>query len=129
MHTTLSRTARILLGLFLLVFGVMTLKEGGSVIFVDGPDRAAAGHYVPFVVWFNFLAGFTYLATAAGLLTKRSWARILAVFIAGATLLCFVAFGGHIALGGLWEKRTLFAMTLRTGIWLLVAWQLSRRSL
>ena len=36
-------------------FGLMTLKEGGAVLFVDGAGRQAAGSYVPFVLWFNFL--------------------------------------------------------------------------
>ena len=42
-------------------FGLMTIREGGAVLFVDGAARQAAGHYVPFVLWFNFLAGFVYL--------------------------------------------------------------------
>ncbi|WP_147654192.1 hypothetical protein [Vulcaniibacterium gelatinicum] len=35
-------------------FGLMTIREGGAVLFVDGAARQAAGHYVPFVLWFNF---------------------------------------------------------------------------
>lgn len=47
-----------LIGGFAIGFGLLTLKSGGSVIFIDGPARLAAGNYLPFVVWFNFLAGF-----------------------------------------------------------------------
>jgi hypothetical protein len=32
------------------VFGLLTLQSGGSVLFIDGEARQAAGHYVPFVV-------------------------------------------------------------------------------
>ena len=42
------------------VFGLLTIKSGGSVLFIDGVDRQAAGNYVPFVLWFNFIAGFFY---------------------------------------------------------------------
>lgn len=41
-----------------IVFGLLTIKSGGSVLFVDGTAREDAGNYVPFVLWFNFLAGF-----------------------------------------------------------------------
>ena len=33
-----------------ILFGLLTLKSGGMVLFVDGPDRVAAGNYVPFVL-------------------------------------------------------------------------------
>ncbi len=36
------------------VFGLLTIKSGGSVLFVDGIAREDAGNYVPFVLWFNF---------------------------------------------------------------------------
>ena len=42
-----------------IVFGLLTLKAGGSVLFIDGTAREEAGNYVPFVVWFNFSAGFS----------------------------------------------------------------------
>ena len=31
------------------VFGVMTIKSGGSVLFINGEARLAAGNYVDFV--------------------------------------------------------------------------------
>ena len=33
-----------------IAFGLLTIKEGGAVIFGDGTARLAAGNYVPFVV-------------------------------------------------------------------------------
>ena len=53
------------------LFGLMTLREGGAVLFFDGAARAAAGNFVPFVLWFNFLAGFAYLAAGIGLLFRQ----------------------------------------------------------
>lgn len=106
-------------------FGLLTIREGGAVLFFDGPARAAAGNYVPFVLWFNFLAGFAYIITGAGLWARRGWAVGLAVTIATTTALTFAAFGTHVAFGGAWEQRTLIAMSLRTLVWAgiaMVAW-------
>ena len=98
-------------------FGLLTLQEGGAVLFVDGAARQAAGHYVPFVLWFNFLAGFAYIVAGVGLWMRRRWAMWLAVAIAVASALVFLAFGVHVVLGGAWERRTAAAMTLRTLVW------------
>jgi hypothetical protein len=108
-------------GLLAGAFGIATLVSGGRVLF--GPDeaRAAAGHVVPFVLWFNFLAGFAYLAAAAGLLRARRWAALLSLGIAAATALVFLAFGAHVLRGGAFEPRTVAAMTLRTATWAAIA--------
>ena len=98
-------------------FGLMTIWEGGAVLFVDGAARQAAGHYVPFVLWFNFLAGFAYIVAGVGLWMRRRWAAWLAIVITVATALVFLAFGVHVALGGALERRTVVAMTLRTLVW------------
>ena len=108
-------------------FGLLTLQEGGAVLFVDGAARQAAGHYVPFVLWFNFLAGFAYVVAGVGLWMRRRWALRLAVAIAAATALTFAAFGAFLYFGGAWEQRTLIAMSLRTLVWVgvaLAAWHL-----
>ena len=57
------------------VFGVLTVKSGGSVLFVDGLAREDAGNYVPLVLWFNFLAGFAYLIAGVGLFLEKRWVR------------------------------------------------------
>ncbi|THD08690.1 hypothetical protein B1991_05045 [Rhodanobacter lindaniclasticus] len=106
-----------LLSLLAIGFGLLTLREGGTVLFVDGAAREAAGRYVPFVLWFNFLAGFAYVIAGVGLWRRRRWAAWLASAIALATALVFVAFGVHVALGGAWEQRTPIAMALRTLVW------------
>jgi hypothetical protein len=41
--------------------------------------------------------------------------------IAIATLLVFVAFGWHVAMGGAFEMRTVWAMMLRSGFWIAIA--------
>lgn len=98
-------------------FGALTIKSGGAVIFFDGPARVAAGNYLNFVVWFNFIAGFFYILAGLGFLLQKDWTAKLAITIAVATLLVFAAFGIHILMGGAFETRTLGAMTLRSVIW------------
>lgn len=116
---------------FAIGFGLLTLQEGGAVLLSDGAARQAAGHYVPFVLWFNFLAGFAYIVAGVGLWMRRRWAARLALAIAAATALVFLAFAVHVALGGAWERRTAVAMSLRTLVWAglgTLAWRLSAAS-
>lgn len=111
-----------------LVFGLATIVSGGRVLFGDETARQAAGNYLPFVVWFNFLAGFAYVTAAVGLATNRTWAPRLALAIASATALVFLAFGLFILVGTPFEARTVAAMTLRTALWAGIAWFARRRA-
>jgi uncharacterized membrane protein len=98
-------------------FGVMTIKSGGSVLFFEGEARRAAGNYVDFVLWFNFIAGFFYVGTGIGIWLEKSWALAASITIVVLTLLVFGAFGFHVFLGGEYEQRTVVAMSLRTLVW------------
>ena len=98
-------------------FGLLTIREGGAVLLGNEIARAAAGHYVPFVLWFNFSGGFAYIIAGAGLWMGQRWAVGLAITIAAATALAFCAFGVHVFFGGLYEMRTVIAMSLRTLVW------------
>ena len=102
-------------------FGLLTLKEGGTILFGDDVTRAAAGNYVPFVLWFNFLAGFAYVVAGAGLWLNQRWAVWLAVTIAVATFFAFAALCAHVGTGGAYELRTVVAMSLRTLVWVTIA--------
>jgi hypothetical protein len=103
------------------LFGLMTIKEGGAVLFGDEAARTAAGNYVPFVLWFNFISGFAYIFAGIGLCLQQRWAVWLAVAIATAIALTFAAFGVHVQSGGAYEQRTVIAMSLRTLIWVVIA--------
>lgn len=99
------------------------------VLFTEGEAHLAAGNYVPFVLWFNFIAGFTYLAAGIGLWSQRSWAALLALLIALFTLLVFIGLGGHIYAEGTYEMRTIGAMSMRSIIWIgiaLIAYMIGR---
>ncbi len=76
---------------------------------------------MPFVVWFNFLAGFVYIVGAVGLALWRSWITPLAFAVAVLTIAVFIAFGIHILMGGAYETRTVGAMSLRCLVWLGIA--------
>ena len=102
-------------------FGLLTIRAGGTVLFGSAAARSAAGHYVPFVLWFNFLAGFAYVIAGVGLWLERRWAAWLALVIAVATALVFAAFGVHVLAGGDYELRTVAAMSLRTLVWAAIA--------
>jgi len=109
-----------------IAFGVVTVVVGGKTLFGTPADRAAAGNIVPFVLWFNFIAGFAYMAAGVGMLTWRAWAAALSALIAIATSGVFIALGAYIALGGPFEARTVAAMTVRSIVWIGLAVALRR---
>jgi hypothetical protein len=113
--SSLSRAALRAAAGVAVLFGAATVASGGNVLF--GGGAAAAGSYVPFVVWFNFIAGFFYVAAGFGLWRQRRWAAWLALVLAVLTALAFAAFGWHVFAGGAFEARTIAAMTLRTLVW------------
>lgn len=52
---------------------------------------------------------------------RQRWAPPLALLIAAATLLVFIAFGLHAAGGAPYEMRTVAAMSFRLGVWLVIS--------
>ena len=111
----------IFLGIFVGIFGLLTLKSGGEVLFLDGAAREAAGDFVPFVVWFNFLDGFVYILVAIGLVLWRPWLFPWSVCVVALTVVVSIAFGVHIVAGGAYEVRTVGAMIFRSLVWFGVA--------
>jgi hypothetical protein len=103
-----------------IVFGVMTVLTGGRALFGGLESRADFGKVVPFVLWFNFLAGFVYIVAGAGLLLCRRWAVYTSLLVAVSTILVFVAFGVHVIGGGASERRTIGALTIRSLFWVAV---------
>ena len=96
-----------------IVFGLMTVASGGSTL-LGGLEMGAV---VPFVLWFNTVAGVAYVAAGLGLWRGRRWAFPLSFAIFAATLIVFAGFGLHVAQGGAFEMRTVFAMALRSAVW------------
>jgi hypothetical protein len=108
-------------GVLAVVFGIVTIVVGGKTLFGGAGERVAAGNYVPFVLWFNFIAGFAYVIAGCGLLLWKRWAATLSIAIALATVAVFAAFGLHILFTGAYEMRTVGAMTIRSAIWIAIA--------
>lgn len=117
-----------LTAIFAVIFGLLTIFSGGSVLF--GPDQAQAwaGNYIRFVVWFNFLAGGLYVVAAIILWRSEPWAFRLAVFIALATALVACGFATVVLFGETFEMRTVGALAFRIGFWVIVA-MVARRAL
>ena len=109
------------LALVAIIFGIVTIIVGGKTLFGGAEQRAAAGNIVPFVLWFNFVAGFAYVIAGLGLFLWKRWAARLSAAIAVATIVMFIAFGVHIFLGGAFEDRTVGAMISRSAVWVAIA--------
>ena len=122
MSINLNRSVGIwIITIIAVVFGLLTIKSGGTVLFIDGTFREDAGQYVPFVVWFNFLIGFAYIIAGIGLWWQNRWAVWLSMFIVATTLIVFAAFGIYTLQGGLYELRTVIAMSFRIIVWTIIA--------
>ncbi len=104
-----------------MLFGAVTILSGGRALFGGVEARAAVGNAVPFVLWFNFFAGFLYIAAGAGFYLKKPWSVPLSVFLLVSNLIVFAAFGLHVMGGAAYEMRTVGAMTIRTLFWALAA--------
>ena len=125
------RVAGAIAGIVAVMFGLLTIVSGGRALFGDEVARAAVGAAVPFVLWFNFYAGFAYIAAGAGLIMRFRWAAWLSTLIAAATVVVFLAFGVHVLSGGAYEMRTVGAMSLRSIVWVaiaILAWRTMRVS-
>lgn len=116
-QTARSRTVGGIAG----VFGLTTLAAAGNVLFGPPPVQDLAGDIVPFVVWFNFCAGFAYVAAAIGLWTARPWGHRLAIVIAVATFVAGLGYAYVALTGKAVEPRTGAALAFRTAVWALLA--------
>lgn len=103
-----------------IMFGIATVKEGGTVLFTE-TGKQSAGNYVPFVLWFNFIAGFAYIMAGIAMFKLKSCSRRLSAVIAISTTIVFILLGIHIFNDGLYELRTVMAMTIRSTLWISIA--------
>ncbi|MFA5620443.1 MAG: hypothetical protein WDA08_09070 [Weeksellaceae bacterium] len=106
---------RILTG-FLILFGAITIFIGISVINDFFGMRERQGYYVPFVVVANTICGFIYLLSAFFIWRKdKKGSKLL--FLAFIILLVTIYFFyKYINSGGIYEVRTIYALTFRTSI-------------
>lgn len=119
--TSKRNTGLLIAALVALLFGALTVLSGGRALFGGLEARAAVGDAVPFVLWFNFLAGFAYVLAGIGIMLRHRWAVWLSITILAGTALVLVFFGVHVLQGGAYEMRTVGAMILRTLVWALIS--------
>lgn len=110
-----------ILAILAILFGAVTVYAGEQALFGNPVARAAVGNAVPFVLWFNFFAGFVYILTGVGLLRRSPWALRTARILASMTALVATAFGVHVLSGGAFEMRTIGALAIRLLFWILVS--------
>ena len=96
-------------------FGLLTIVSGWRALMAP-PEGV-----VPFVLQFNFAAGFAYVLAGVGLWRGAGWAAWLAALIALATAAVFAGFLWHVGQGGAWMGRTMGAMGLRAVVWVAIA--------
>jgi hypothetical protein len=100
-----------------IAFGLLTILSGGRALF-GGADMGAV---VPFVLWFNFLAGFGYVLAGLGLWYRTVWSAGLSICVALATAAVFATFLWQVWTGTAYEARTMGAMGLRLAIWAILS--------
>ena len=100
-----------------MAFGLLTIVSGGVAL----SGRVDMGAVAAPVLWFNFGAGFAYVAAGLSLWGGRPWGWRLSAAIALATLAVLAYFGAHVWQGGAYEMRTLGALVLRALVWIAIA--------
>ncbi len=100
-----------------LVFGVMTIMSGGRALFTE-VGVSTRGNIVPLVLWFNFIAGFFYIIAGISTFKLKACVKKLSVLLAILNILVWLYLVNHIYQGGLYENKTLVAMTFRTVFWI-----------
>ncbi|MCP4294892.1 MAG: hypothetical protein GY786_04740 [Proteobacteria bacterium] len=104
-----------------IIFGLLTIISGGSVLFAGDTIQNLAGNYIGFVVWYNFVAGFFYVLAGMGMWIGSRWTFWIPVLIVAAALVVALFLGLHIFNGGSYEMRTVIALSFRTAVWVFLA--------
>ncbi|HUX52807.1 MAG TPA: hypothetical protein VMV56_00190 [Williamwhitmania sp.] len=110
----MNNTLRYIIAIVLSAFGLLTLFLSSSVIFDLFGIRANEGNYVLLVVWANFLCSILYIIAAYGFIRAKKWTTLILGISATALIMAFIGLFIHIYSGGLYETKTIGAMTFRT---------------
>lgn len=104
----------------ILIFGSLTIISGGRALFTEAGIQSR-GNIVPLVLWFNFLAGFLYVIIGIATLKLKTQAKKLSVALAVTNVFVLLYLLNHVYQGGLFENKTLVAMSFRTAFWIVIA--------
>ena len=102
--------------IFLIIFGGVTLFMSSSVLFDWFGIREKEGHFIPFVVWANWICGMLYLIAASGILRNQSWAKLLLIISLVILILTYFGLFIQINNGVPYETKTIGAMTFRIAV-------------
>jgi len=108
-------------GIFMFLFGLLSLFMSTSILLDLFGIREKEGHYVPFIVYANFICSFFYLFSGYGFFTKKKWTTVI-LFIAVALLItAYIGLIFHIQAGKAFEIQTVKAMLLRVSLTIVFA--------
>src|SRR6185312_1012861 len=95
------------------LLGLVSLFMTTSIIFDLFQIRKIEGHYVPFIVYVNLICAVIYLISVYGFLKEKK-STTTYLFIASFILvIAFIAFLIYISKGGVYEAKTVKAMSVR----------------
>lgn len=103
----------------LIAFGLVTLLASTSIFFDLFGVREQEGNYVLFIVIANFISSIIYLLAAYGWIKNKTWATQLLSLSSIILIVAFIGLFFHINSGGLYEIKTVYAMTFRTSLTLI----------
>lgn len=100
-------------GIILALFTLVTLFMTISIFFDLFEIREKEGNYVLFIVVANFIAGLLYIPAVYGYFKNKKWTSGLLLYAAVILIIAFIGLMAHIVMGGIYEKKTIFAMLFR----------------
>jgi len=102
-----------LIAFALAILGLITLFLSSSIIFDWFNIREKEGNYVLFIIWANFISSILYLFAAYGFIKNKKWTIQPLVISLIILIIAFIGLFIHIKTGGIYETKTVGAMTFR----------------
>lgn len=116
----INKTLRYFSGVILLAVGLLTLFLSTSTIFDLFDIRATQGNYILFILWANLICSILYLFSVYGFFKARKWTTFLMGLATLILIVTFFALNAYINKGGVYDTKTLGAMTFRTALTLII---------
>lgn len=101
-------------GIFMLLLGLVSLFMTTSIIFDLFHIQQMEGNYVSFIVYANFICSIIYLISAYGFFKEKKSTTVCLFVASSILILAFIAFWIYIEKGGVYEIKTVKAMSVRT---------------
>ena len=98
---------------FMLLLGLVSLFMTTSIIFDLFHIREMEGHYVPFIVYVNFVCAIIYLITAYGFFKEKKFTTTYLFVASSILVVAFIALLIYILKGGIYEIKTVKAVAVR----------------